>query len=156
MPAIITDAPIPQTLVSKVSRIDPVVRRSTISTPFAHPGTKQVPIGDNVHVESLLNAGWRWDAPGNVINWNVWSTSSCWQATRFRRSPPCQHGSRHCKPRRHAHWTRGEGSPIFTRSSIRHLPRSPPMSCRSRGSGDGFATSRSVGRYFGGSSQNPM
>jgi hypothetical protein len=75
MPTIIEDALNPQALVPiNVSHIDPVIRPAKIGTLFAHPGTKTIPTGDNKYVEALLNSGWRWDTPGNGINWNVQGT----------------------------------------------------------------------------------
>jgi hypothetical protein len=44
-----------------------------------HPDLTEVSTSDNVYVESLLNAGWRWDTSAetgdsSVIRWNVGST----------------------------------------------------------------------------------
>jgi Ca2+-binding RTX toxin-like protein len=68
----------PLTLVpdTSVSGIDPIILSPKLdpSVIFRHPGTKQVPLGDNPYVIGLSNAGWRWDTPGNVIQWNMGPT----------------------------------------------------------------------------------
>jgi hypothetical protein len=55
----------------ETSTFEPVSPKLGPDNTVVPPNIKRVPMGSNIYVKSLLNSGWRWDAPSNVIPWNM-------------------------------------------------------------------------------------